>query len=316
MEQNSIDLKEEIKQKGEKLLETHSNLYPKLLEIPKTRKLTYRIDLQDGKKMGKPRFEPKKYQWNPELHAELRDHLENIWNFFESYSFWFDDTIFPIISYEKRRTSKKSIIFLLENDLYKTDEVYGDYLIQKQENGTRVSYTRRDKLIKTFNLPTTDNSEIEKFIRKDAVRQIQEQFTYLWKKIANEIKTNLKESYKKTPKELLSSAYLKEELQKLQKILPLWHEGVMLGLGRITELWILLQLEMENKPFGKDINRQAKKDGLLTNRQFKLLGKIKNSYDRLKHRRNYSITKKEVENLLTLFFKLFSTKQQEEREEE
>lgn len=63
-----------------------------------------------------------------------------------------------LISYSKRSESKNSIIFLLERDIWETDEVYGDYLIEKIENYTKISYFRFDKKIKSFEIDTIEDA--------------------------------------------------------------------------------------------------------------------------------------------------------------
>ncbi len=73
------------------LLEKHENLGKQLEKIPLYRKTIYKEEMENGKLIGKPRFEPSLYEWEPKMFASLRDHLQNIWNFFEVNSYWFDD---------------------------------------------------------------------------------------------------------------------------------------------------------------------------------------------------------------------------------
>ncbi len=116
----------DIKSEGQILLDFHKLLYEQLIEIPENREMTYVEEIKKGIKVGKPRFKNPKYQWSKNLLVDLRDHLQNIWNFFDKYSYWFDDTLLPLLNTNERRVSKKSIIFLLEEDVWSTDEVYGE----------------------------------------------------------------------------------------------------------------------------------------------------------------------------------------------
>ena len=122
----------DIKSEGKTLLENHKKLYKQLIEIPEKREMLYNEEIEEGVKIGNPRFKSPKYQWSTSLLVDLRDHLQNIWNFFDRYSYWFDDTLIPLLDTNERRVLKKSIIFLLEEDVWCTDEVYGKYLRRKQ----------------------------------------------------------------------------------------------------------------------------------------------------------------------------------------
>ena len=121
----------DLKAEGQNFLKIHEELYSELLKIPSERELSFKLVEKDGLTVGQPRFMPRYYEWPTELKIKLRDHLQEVWNFFDKYSHWVDDSIMSILSYSKRSTSKKSIMFLLERDVWETDEVYGDYLIEK-----------------------------------------------------------------------------------------------------------------------------------------------------------------------------------------
>ena len=151
----------DIKSEGDALLENHKKLYKQLIEIPEKREMTYVEEIKQGVKVGKPRFKNPKYQWPKNLLVDLRNHLQNIWIFFEKYSYWFDDTLIHLLDTNERRVSKKSIIFLLEEDIWSTDEVYGKYLIEESQDGVSISYSRRDRKIKQITLKTKEESEIE-----------------------------------------------------------------------------------------------------------------------------------------------------------
>ena len=93
---------------AQKLIEKHNLLYEELIKIPEIRHMTYRIDVENGNSIGNPRFEPRDYQWPKELYRDLRNHLQDLRNFFDTYSYWFDNSLRFILDTDKRRTSKKN----------------------------------------------------------------------------------------------------------------------------------------------------------------------------------------------------------------
>lgn len=142
----------DIKSEGQALLENHKKLYEQLIEIPEKREMIYIEEIEESVKVGKPRFKKPLYQWSKSLLVEVRDHLQDIRNFFDNYSYWFDDTLIPLLDTNERRVSKKSIIFLLEEDVWCTDEVYGKYLIEESQDGIIISYSRRKRKINQITL--------------------------------------------------------------------------------------------------------------------------------------------------------------------
>lgn len=111
--------KEKMNLEAQELIEKHTLLYERLIKIPEIRKLIYRVDIENGNSIGKPRFNPNEYQWPKELYRDLRDHLQELRNFFDSHSYWFDNSLRFLLDTNKRRASKKSIIFLLEKDVWR-----------------------------------------------------------------------------------------------------------------------------------------------------------------------------------------------------
>ncbi len=128
---------------GKELLKRHKELFEKLILIPESRHLIYHEELDNNKLIGKPRFKEREFDWPQDLLIELRDHLQELWHYFQLYSYWLDSSLLLLIDYRTRKASKKSIIFLLEMDVWQTDEVYGDYLIMKGKNTTKIYYTRQ-----------------------------------------------------------------------------------------------------------------------------------------------------------------------------
>lgn len=296
----------DIKLEGEKLLTTHLNLYKKLLGIPDKREIEFREELKDGKRFGKPRFIKSQYEWDIELLKKLRDHLQDLWNFFYKYNYWLDETIFPLLAYNSRRISKKSVIFLLEKDIWNTDEVYGKYLIVKSKSSTFISYYRFGTKINEIELSTVNESKIKEWICNDARKQISEQFSFLWSKLETEIQLCIEEKYHKEPKLYITTEYFKEQFELTKKYSKDWPEAAMLSLGRICELWLILALNKKHKDYYEDLIKQAELMRKITKNQGKLLYKIKKNYDHLKHKTYYKIDKDFVVELINQFSKMMS----------
>ena len=218
----------DIKSEGQALLRSHNELYEKLFEIPKNRKMIYIEEIEKSFKIGKPRFKKPKYQWSKNILVSLRNHLQTIWKFFNKYSYWFDDTLIPLLETNERRASKKSIIFLLEEDVWNTDEIYGKYIIEESQDEISISYSRRNRKIKQIILKTKEKSKIREWICKDAIQQIQNQFNFLWKKLETEIQVCIEEIYHKPPKFTLEPNYLMDQLDKTKVISEQWAEAGLL----------------------------------------------------------------------------------------
>lgn len=294
-----------IQEEGKKILQIHEELLKKLIQIPLKREMVYREDFENDHIIKKPRFKQIEYEWSSILLRDLHIHLQDIFLFFEKYYFWYDDTLVPLIDKRFRRTSKKSIIFLLEKDLYATDEIYGDYLIEKNEDKTRVSYYRRNKKIRQFELSSTDSKEIKEWICNNAVGQIQEQLKFLWNRLKTEIKVCMEEKYHKKPESKLSLEYLKDQTQKVIDILDDWPEAALLSIGRIIEIWLKHELEYRTLEKYDDIIRLAEVDGIITKHNRKLLIKIRKNYNDLKHNLHYRLDKVFVSTLITDFIRIF-----------
>jgi len=297
----------DIKSEGKALLETHKELYEQLIKIPENRELTYVEEIKEDIKIGKPRFKNPKYQWSKNLLSDLRDHLQNIWNFFEKYSYWFDNTMIPLLDTNERRLSKKSIIFLLEEDVWSTDEVYGKYLIEDSKDDISISYSRRERKIKQITLKSKEKSEIKKWICKDAIRQIQNQFEFLWHKLEIEIQVCIEEIFHKPQKFALIPNYLQVQLDRTIEISEQWAEAGLLNLGRIVEHWLLNKLGMKSAPLFFDLIREAEISGLINKNEKKLLRNIRTNYNDLKHKIYYKIDLEDVKLMIKNFSNLFKS---------
>ena len=297
----------DIKSEGKTLLDNHKKLYEQLIEIPEKREMMFIEEMEGGVKVGKPRFKNPKYQWSPSLFVDVRDHLQNIWNFFDRYSYWFDDTLIPLLNTDERRMSKKSIIFLLEEDVWCTDEVYGKYLIEESQDGIIISYSRRERKMKQITLKSKDDSVIKDWICKDAINQIKNQTEFLWRKLETEIQVCINEIFNKQPKLTLNSNYLIDQLEKTITISEQWAEAGLLTLGRITELWLLTSLGKKNASRYVDIIREAEIAGILDKHGSKLFRKIRTNYNNLKHKTYYKIEVEDIKTLVESFSTLLNS---------
>lgn len=293
----------EILEEGSFLLKQHKTLFSELSQIPNVREMTFRIDRIEDLMIGKPRFKNRYYLWSNNLLTKLRDHLEDVWVFFNTYSHWIDDTIMPILTYKNRRESIHSIIFLLESDVWETKEVFGDYLIEKKDQHTILSYHRFDRKFKTFEISTIDDLKIKKWIINDAINQIKNQFNYLWTKVETEIKICMSEKYHKEPRLLLNSDYLLDQLKKTQSIVNDWPEVALLSLGRIIEMWLLIQLNKANNDYGNDLLKETEINGIIDKSEFKFLSKIRGDYNDLKHKRFFKPNQEVINKYISDFQK-------------
>jgi len=136
-------------------------------------------------------------------------------------------------------------------DIWQTDEVYGDYLIEKETEKTKISYTRFGKKYGEATLYTKDNNEIKDWICKDSIKQIQLQFTHLWEKLKKELDVCMEEKFRKRPKITLSPTYLQEQIDKTKSSIDAWPESALLNLGRVLEIWLLIILKVKTN-YGLD----------------------------------------------------------------
>jgi len=290
-----------IKSEGQALLKNHERLYSSLIKIPENREMKYRVVVNNGESIGKPRFKDKEYSWPKKLLTELRDHLQKLWNYFQLNSYWLDNTILLLLDYRTRRASKKSVIFLLEMDVWNTDEVFGDYLINKKDDKTELYYTRFGQKFRKMVIDSTVDDKIKNWICKDAVQQIQAQFLHIWDKIKTELQVCMKEKFKKCPKIHLSSEYIREQVTRIKEEIDAWPESALLNLGRCTEIWLIIELGVTVNPGLDLLIREAEVRNLLNKHQFQLLMNIKSHYNQVKHYATYKVDKSIVHTLYNDF---------------
>ena len=252
---------------GDALLKEHNDLFFELIKIPENREIIFRIDDVERHHIGKPRFKDPIYSWSPDLLTRLRYHFQNIWNFFDTYSYWFDDTIKPVISFDEHHIHKQSVIFLLQNDFFQTEEMYGDYLIEKNMSHYLISYFQNNQKIQSFEPNVNSEADVEKWICLNARRQIIDQFTFLWSYLQSEIESCIKEDYSLLPDKLLRPEYIVKQNNKIADVIDQYPELALLNLGKLTELFLLQVLGLNRKPKNTNLVWMAKKNGFFTNKQ-------------------------------------------------
>ena len=158
-----------------------------LLKIPEQRKLKCpfkQIEESPPKFIYKPRFVLTHEMITQNVKIELLKIIDDIHVYLKQYSTDNFVNLKDLIDTDPE--NKNSMIFLLENDVYKTDYIYGEYLVEVKEDYYEISYYRRDKKVLILpNQPKT--TDLEDFIKNDAIKQIQTQFIKLWSVIENEI---------------------------------------------------------------------------------------------------------------------------------
>ncbi len=148
---------------------------------------------------------------------------------------------------------------------------------------------------------------IKDWICKDAKKQIENQFKFLWGKIETEIQVCLEETFHKQPKLTLKPDYIKNQLEKTITICEQWAEAGLLNLGRIIELWLLTSLGKKSVFRGEDIIREAEIAGILDKHGVKLLRNIKTNYNNLKHKTYYTIENEDIKTMVERFSNLFNS---------
>lgn len=294
-----------IKSVGQALLKKHTGLFPKLIQIPEKREMKYQVVLDNGETIGKPRFKKKEYTWPKKLLIELRDHLQGLWNYFQLYSYWLDNAVLLLLDYRTRRASKKSVIFLLEMDVWNTDEVFGDYLINKRDDKTELYYTRFGQRFRKMVINSIEDDEIKDWICKDAVQQIQDQFSHLWNKLETELQACMEEKFRKPPKISVSLDYIREQIERIEEEIDEWPESALLNLGRCIEIWLIIELEIMVNNGLDFLIKEAEIKGLIDKHQFQLLMNIKNHYNQVKHYATYKVNNKTVHILYNDFCSIF-----------
>ncbi len=158
-----------------------------LREIPKSRELNNTIEEFQNNSPAwiyKPRFKLKESPIPQEIKTELIQIIDEINLYLRKSSPDNFNLLKDIIDLTSE--NKNSIVFLLEKDVYQTNRVYGDYLVEKYQDYFEINYLRWNE--KKKKLPNQALSiDLEKFIKEDALAQVQNRFEELWNVLENEI---------------------------------------------------------------------------------------------------------------------------------
>lgn len=292
----------EITASGEALLKEHNELFFELITIPEQRAMAYTINDENGHQVAKPRFKPSVYNWPLDLFTRLQSHMQTIWGFIETYSYWFDNSLKALIQYEGHKITKKSIVYLLQQNTSDIDEIYGDYDVERKLSKYFISYFRNNEKIKTFEPNVNTSAEIERWICLDTRKQIIDQFSFLWNNIQAEIESCMKEYHTTLPAELLTKEYITKKNNLIGDVIEEYPEFALFHLGKLAELYLVQILELEKHPKGINLVWEAQNKGLLTTARTKLLEDIRKEYNLLNHRLDYVTNK----NLVIQYWKNFT----------
>jgi hypothetical protein len=277
-----------LQEDGQILLNNHATLFEQIKSLPLTRPIYYREDLEEGHCIGKPRFHHRKLQWSPEILTTLHNHLQNLWNFFSQYSYWFDSLTKELLEWDSRSLSKKSVKFLLERDVWETAEVYGAYLIEENKDETVISYYRFQSRVKSYKFPLMSKKEREEWIISDAISQIQTQLAYLWNHLQTEIEVCLEEQHHKFPPITIQSRNLMDQLEMVQEIMSQSQEASLLLLGRLSEIWLLQALHL-TEAGNHYLIAEARHKHLLRKEDARFFSQLRKHYNNLKHSQIYNV---------------------------
>lgn len=297
-----------LQETGNLLLKKHADLFDRLTQIPQKRPINYREDIENGKVIGKPRFINRKYQWPSDLLAIFHDHLQDLFDFFLQYSHWFDHTSRQLIDRQKRNLSQQSVKFLLEREVWATNEVYGAYLIEEiQEDpekgiqqGHQISYYRFNSQVRTFNFPSLTYEQRKDWIITDAISQIQNQFSFLWQHLTTEIEVCMQEEHHKYPPIKIEDEFLTDQISLAKTLVNTSSETSLLILGHISEIWLLKALKLEAKGSHYLVS-EAQKFSHLRSSDAVFFRSLRGHYNQLKHSQTYNIANCPLQNYITKF---------------
>lgn len=289
-------------QKSEILI-IHNKLREYLIEIPKTRSMRYTQVEREGLIIGKPRFNPPKYSFGGKLAQDLLIYFAQLKEYFISRNFEIREDLNDILDPNKMSSSKYSPIFLIENDVWNTDAVYGEYLIETVDSEIEVHYFRRNE--KRGKISLTD-SNIEILILADARFQVINQFNYLWDSLRKEIE--ISDTLFLRSQIMISNDYLLEQFETSRYLNEVNPIAACLIMGRCMEMFCKIKL---NKIKGSGLSRlvsNLKNQDIITQHEFDVLDEIRVIYNMTKHDLQYEIDSKYVIDLWGQFALIIKSK--------
>ncbi len=158
-----------------------------LKTIPKSRKIYTNVDkISENPEVYiyKPRFVPSFKSLPRGIKNKLLKLVNEIENKFTEYS---NNQVLQLKKlFDFSKENKGSIVFLLENDIYSTHEVYGDYYVENIGSQYKIFNKRRDSIRREIgNILNLDT--IRELVERDAILQIQDHFDELWSQVLQKI---------------------------------------------------------------------------------------------------------------------------------
>jgi hypothetical protein len=272
-----------------------------LSEIPDSRKMSYVEEVNNGITLGKPRFDPPKFQLYAELDTRITSFLNNLKKYFLSRNYSIRDDLEVLFDTEQLHSNKFSPIFLLENDVWNTDAVYGLYLIEIDDNETGIYYFRRNQ--KRLKLEY-DGSNIEEFIIQDARNQIKREFNFLWDQLNKEIQ--LADEYYELSRVVLTGKDLDKLLESSKFLTDVNPIAACLMLGRAVEIFCRIILKNNSRMKLAQMLRKLKDINMISANEYVIMEKIRSTYNRTKHVLNYEIDPSKIDQLWSKFYDIVS----------
>lgn len=279
-----------------------------LRKIPLERNIVCRVESyqeEDTKFIYKPRFVPKERSIDKSINLEFNKLLLDITNYLKEYSLDKFKNLKEIFSGDLY--NKKSIVFLLEKDVWATDEVYGDYLVEKYEDHYKINYYRWNR--KVCKLENQKISiDIKNFITSDAISQVQAQFDTLWEKFEIEVEKSLKnyESLKSRYGGFKTNISLDQMLDEGKKALYINQFLSIYYLGYVLEHSTRLKLNKMKEFNGLGmLIYLCKRNKLITKSEAKVCNKIKDTYNNAKHKFQFMVDVEKLKRLYDKFEPIF-----------
>ncbi len=170
-----------------KIKKSLNYIYSSLKEIPESRKIrtTVKTISEDPEHyIYRPRFIPSFKSLPREINNKILVVMDEIIRKFTDY---INDRIKNLNNlFDFSKENKGSIVFLFENDIYSTHEVFGDYYVEKINDQYKIYNKRRESIRREIGR-ISKLDDIKQLIEKDAILQVLNQFNELWSQVIQEI---------------------------------------------------------------------------------------------------------------------------------
>lgn len=281
----------------------HDKLREELVKIPSNRNMIYTQVSRDNLIIGKPRFDPPSIDLEQNLEEKLLEFIEKCRDYFVLMDYKVRDDLEDFLNLKEFHNSKYSPIFLIEQDVWKTDGVYGDYLIEEKDIGSEVNYTRRGQKRGNVNL---ELDSFEKSIIADARKQIVTQFERIWKSLAKEIEKA--DVLFERSQIKISNRFLQEQFESSEKLLAINPIAACLIMGRCLELFCRMKLNIKTRVGLAKMIVDANTLNIISNSEYVIFDEIRDMYNSLKHELTYEIDPEELKRKWLSFADIFKSK--------